>query len=56
MGIQGVARVTGGYKGLQGVTGGYKELQGGICHLVGPGAGDLSGLGLPRGGAFVNSS
>ena len=28
----------------------------GICHLVGPGGGDLSGLGLPRGGAFVNSS
>ena len=28
----------------------------GICHLVGPGAEDLPGLGLPWGGAFVNSS
>ena len=28
MGIQGVARVTGGYKGLQGVTRGYRGLQG----------------------------
>ena len=24
----------------------------GICHLVGPGGGDLSGLGLPRGGGI----
>ena len=28
MGIQGLQKVTGGYKGLQGVTRGYKGLQG----------------------------